>query len=450
MKPKSERTLILAGSLFLAGLIIADVITQHLNQLESSNEEAESILAVSIQNPIPDQTVEQNIKPEKETVNRSSLPSNDKAEIDEAGRPTSEQEGAKKSKSFTVEVTPPPPVQPANTPKENELPFEQVGVVGKYQYVTSEIPQTQFNIFYNALNPYGRWFRHSNFGTCWIPQESQKSPQWRPYLNDGKWTYTKSGWLWHSNYRWGGYPFHYGRWFHTSKGWAWKPEGDWSTAWVSWRNAGEHCGWAPLPPVHSDTKPARSKKENARAKSVTATYATPLSEDHFVFLQKKSLFEASLNSKILNAEKARSVFRTSKPADRFARGKDQRIGNHGIPANMLLPWMQSGQQNQANHQKASTENQTTRANQGPNVANTIARNAAYQNRLAAQPSVISGQNFVPQPVSGQGTLPPRSLPSNPQLTPQNRINNIKQAEQRMTSPTAPGKVHRPLNNHQAR
>ena len=47
MKQQSERTLILAGSLFLVGLIIADVLTQHLNQLELFNEETKSALLFS-------------------------------------------------------------------------------------------------------------------------------------------------------------------------------------------------------------------------------------------------------------------------------------------------------------------------------------------------------------------------------------------------------------------
>jgi hypothetical protein len=446
MKPKSERTLILAGSLFLAGLIIADVLTQHLNQLKLSNEEADSTQTNSSSYPHGEQEVETG----KASKKRSVLGLGEKDEANVNGKPVSIALGSKEPDSFIAEVTSPPPVQSSKIQEETELPFEHGGVMGKYQYVTSDIPQTQFNIFYNALNPHGRWFRHSNFGTCWIPQKSQQNPQWRPYLNDGRWTYTKSGWLWHSDYRWGGYPFHYGRWFHTSKGWAWKPEGDWSTAWVSWRNAGEHCGWAPVPPVHSDTSSSKSKKQNSKPKSVSTNFSSPLSEDHFVFLQKKNLFEASLYSKILNAEKARSVFRNSKPADRFARGKDQRIGNHGISANMLLPWMQSNQQNHVDYQKASNSTQIPGTNHGPKGTTANGRDSTFQNPLATQPSLNTGQINVPPSLSRQGAIPPRQVPSNIQLTPQNRMNNIKKAEQRMTNPTAPGKVYTPLKNQQSR
>ena len=59
MKQQSERTLILAGSLFLVGLIIADVLTQHLNQLELFKEETKSALLVSSSNHADEHPVAQ-------------------------------------------------------------------------------------------------------------------------------------------------------------------------------------------------------------------------------------------------------------------------------------------------------------------------------------------------------------------------------------------------------
>ena len=103
----------LAGSLLLVGLIIADVLTQHLNQLELLNEETKSLLLVASSKDVDVPSTASKIKYEKQSKNKC---------------------------------------------------------------VTSDIPQTQFRLFYNALNPHGRWFRHSQFGTCWIPQESQKNP----------------------------------------------------------------------------------------------------------------------------------------------------------------------------------------------------------------------------------------------------------------------------------
>ena len=413
MKQQSERTLILAGSLFLVGLIIADVLTQHLNQLELFKEETKSALLVSSSNHADEHPVAQKNKYEKQSENKLDRRYRDKVTTDAANTSVSGLRNPKKQKTFLAEITPPPPVQSNNSANDNELPFDQVGLVGKYECVTSDIPQTQFHLFYNALNPHGRWFRHSKFGTCWIPQESQKNPQWRPFLNKGKWTYTKLGWLWHSDYHWGGYPFRYGRWFHTSKGWAWKPEGSWSTAWVAWRNASEYCGWAPLPPIQKNPQPASPNEEKLKPNS--AVFSIPLSEKYFVFLPKKHLLETSLDAKILNAEKARLVFKYSKPADRFARGKDQRIGNHGIPANRLLPWMQAAFRNQTDDQKVSAAYQ---ANHDSNVSSPNAGRAAYQKRLWTQSPSL------------QGPAPLDQIPANIQSTPQGRMNNIKQAEQK--------------------
>ena len=413
MKQQSERTLILAGSLFLVGLIIADVLTQHLNQLELFNEETKSALLVSSSNHADAHPAAQKNKYEKQSENKLDTRYRDKVTTDTANTSASGLRNSKKQKTFLAEITPPPPVQSNNSANDNELPFDQVGLEGKYECVTSDIPQTQFHLFHNALNPHGRWFRHSKFGTCWIPQESQKNPQWRPFLNQGKWTYTNLGWLWHSDYHWGAYPFHYGRWFHTSKGWAWKPEGSWSTAWVTWRNASEYCGWAPLPPIQKNPQHATPSKEKSKPNS--AVCSPPLSEKYFVFLPKKHLLETSLDAKILNAEKARLVFQYSKPADRFARGKDQRIGNHGIPANRLLPWMQTGLRNQAADQKVSAAYQT---NHGPNVSSPNAGRATYQKRLWTQSPSL------------QGPATPGQIPANIQSTPQGRMNNMKQAEQK--------------------
>ncbi|MBT5926872.1 MAG: hypothetical protein HOH33_09650 [Verrucomicrobia bacterium] len=453
MKPKSERTLILAGSLFLAGLIIADVLTQHLNHLEAARKDADITSSSNASHHRASQEADSvDIQPDQElneltlTESTSTSPSDSSPDSKNATDSIAGQSDEGKAESFGLESTPPPPVQVIASQASPDLSFNQLGADGKYQHVAASIPQTQFNIFYNALNPHGRWFRHANFGTCWIPQETQKDRQWRPYVNGGKWTYTKSGWLWHSDYRWGGYPFHYGRWFHTSKGWAWKPEGDWSTAWVSWRNAGEHCGWAPMPPVLTDVKPTKLDPKTSRTQFKQTYPSVQLGEDHFVFLQKKSLLETSLNSKILEAEKARSVFRYSKPADRFARGQGQRVGNHGIPVNKLLPWIRSAQQDQLASKTETKLNQTAQAKTRQAVA-TIPNN---QNQFTTgrMPTMPQARTFSSQsPLNQNGQTPPiTQSPSNITLTRQVQVNNIKQAEQGRLQPSSPGKMNQPLTS----
>ena len=305
MKQQSERTLMLAGSLLLVGLIIADVLTQHLNQLELLNEETKSLLLVASSKDVDVPSTASKIKYEKQSKNKWDTRHRDKFTTNTEDTPISGLRNSKKQKTFLAEVTPPPPVQSNHFANDNELPFDQVGLEGKYKCVTSDIPQTQFRLFYNALNPHGRWFRHSQFGTCWIPQESQKNPQ-----------------------------------------------------------------------------SASSDKENSKPNSTV--FSTSLSEKYFVFLPKKHLLETSLDTKILNAEKARLVFQYSKPADRFTRGKDQRIGNHGIPANRLLPWMQTGFKNQKAEQKVSAENRRPQTSYGRNASSANAGRATYQKRSWAQ------------------------------------------------------------------
>lgn len=103
--------------------------------------------------------------------------------------------------------------------------------------------------FYNTLAPYGSWIYIAGSGLCWQPTVCLGNHDWRPYCDRGRWIYSDCGWYWQSDYSWGWGPFHYGRWFQDSqRGWVWKAGRTWGPAWVSWRSAGDYCGWAPLPP----------------------------------------------------------------------------------------------------------------------------------------------------------------------------------------------------------
>jgi hypothetical protein len=102
--------------------------------------------------------------------------------------------------------------------------------------------------FYADLSPYGQWVDLAGYGWCWQPGVVAGNPGWQPYCDAGHWTYTDSGWFWQSDYDWGWAPFHYGRWLHHEQcGWVWFPDRVWGPAWVTWRTAGNDCGWAPLP-----------------------------------------------------------------------------------------------------------------------------------------------------------------------------------------------------------
>ena len=104
-----------------------------------------------------------------------------------------------------------------------------------------------FGYFYNALAPYGRWYRHPRWGDVWHPVDVPRD--FRPYYR-GHWDYTgQYGWLWASDYAWGDIAFHYGRWVYDPyDGWLWIPGYVWAPAWVIWREGDSNIGWFPMPP----------------------------------------------------------------------------------------------------------------------------------------------------------------------------------------------------------
>lgn len=105
---------------------------------------------------------------------------------------------------------------------------------------------SNYQMFYDALSPYGQWIQDPEYGYVWAPGEG---PDFRPYYTNGKWVMTEYGNTWVSGYDWGWAPFHYGRWtYNDYYGWLWIPGDVWGPAWVNWRSGGGYYGWAPLGP----------------------------------------------------------------------------------------------------------------------------------------------------------------------------------------------------------
>jgi hypothetical protein len=115
---------------------------------------------------------------------------------------------------------------------------------------TPSVPtNSDSSYFYNSLSPYGAWTQVPDYGLAWQPTVETINPDWRPYLDQGQWLDTDSGWYWQSDYTWGWAVFHYGRWANTPRlGWVWVPDKVWAPSWVAWRSTGNYFGWAPLPP----------------------------------------------------------------------------------------------------------------------------------------------------------------------------------------------------------
>lgn len=115
-----------------------------------------------------------------------------------------------------------------------------------FSTVPTKAQHASYQIFYDALAPYGQWIMDPQYGYVWIPDAG---PDFRPYYTNGRWVMTEYGNTWVSGYEWGWAPFHYGRWtFNRRFGWVWIPDNVWGPAWVSWRSGGGYYGWAPLGP----------------------------------------------------------------------------------------------------------------------------------------------------------------------------------------------------------
>lgn len=128
-----------------------------------------------------------------------------------------------------VQAPPPPPPLPTAPPPPQPA------------YVQSQ----GFQVFYDALAPYGDWVNFPSYGYVWIPQGIYG---FEPYNSSGYWTYTEYGYTWVSDYDWGWAPFHYGRWnFDPYYGWFWVPGNTWAPAWVTWGSSNGYYGWAPMP-----------------------------------------------------------------------------------------------------------------------------------------------------------------------------------------------------------
>lgn len=102
-------------------------------------------------------------------------------------------------------------------------------------------------IFFDRLQPHGRWVHHRTHGYVFIPAGVGRN--WRPYTV-GRWVYTNDyGWYWVSEEPFGWATYHYGRWgYSRAYGWYWVPGNVWAPAWVTWRTGGDVIGWAPLAP----------------------------------------------------------------------------------------------------------------------------------------------------------------------------------------------------------
>ncbi len=121
-----------------------------------------------------------------------------------------------------------------------------IGIGATPQDASAQHASVNFQVFYDALSPYGSWVQSPEYGYVWVPDVDAG---FSPYATNGHWILTDDGWTWVSDYPWGWATFHYGRWYtDATYGPMWVPDNEWGPGWVSWRSSGEYYGWAPILP----------------------------------------------------------------------------------------------------------------------------------------------------------------------------------------------------------
>jgi hypothetical protein len=179
------------------------------------------------------------------------------------------------------------------------------------------------NYFEAQLAPHGRWLEVADFGRVWQPTVALSDKDWRPYFNNGNWTYTDAGWYWNSSYDWGWAPFHYGRWDYIDNyNWVWTPGDTWAPAWVSWRQSDSHYGWAPL-------------GMNARFENGAFGGGLDVRADLFIFVPAQSFLSLDLASVAVSRRDVENIYKNTKSINNSYSYTNNRVINNGIPVKQV-------------------------------------------------------------------------------------------------------------------
>jgi hypothetical protein len=182
--------------------------------------------------------------------------------------------------------------------------------------------------FYSHLAPYGNWVQVDGYGLCWQPSAAMTDANWRPYADEGYWLWTDNGWYWYSYYTWGWAPFHYGRWSHHSRiGWFWVPDTYWGPSWVSWRESGDYCGWAPLPPEVVYVQGSGLRYHGA---AITVGFDFGLTDFYYTFIPVGRFGERHPSRYYLPPGRRAPLFRESIVINRFDVDNRHELVHRGV------------------------------------------------------------------------------------------------------------------------
>lgn len=174
--------------------------------------------------------------------------------------------------------------------------------------VVNRVPTNQlemeinFGAFHRHLSSYGHWVNIGNYGPCWRP--AGMIVGWRPYFDNGYWTYTRYGWTWVSLDLWGDIVFHYGTWdYDPFYGWIWVPGYVWGPAWVTWIYTDFHIGWAPLPPTFRF-----HRHHGFTGRPIIVNH------NHYNFVFAEDMIVANLHKARIPVERNMEIVRLARPA----------------------------------------------------------------------------------------------------------------------------------------
>jgi hypothetical protein len=202
------------------------------------------------------------------------------------------------------------------------------------QIVAPAEGEANISLFYEALAPYGTWSQDNTNGWVWEPTDGVRDRSWRPYANDGHWTWTDHGWYWESNSPYGWATFHYGRWgYNSNNRWSWSPDNVWGPAWVDWRYSNDHIGWAPLP--HGSRFEAGTGF-HYRGKNVGFDFHSGIEERDYAFVSSDAFLNVDLRISFVREERRHHVYEQTKIVNNTYIYNDNRIINNGVPAATVI------------------------------------------------------------------------------------------------------------------
>lgn len=173
--------------------------------------------------------------------------------------------------------------------------------------------------FYDDLAPYGNWVQSPSYGWVWTPLGVADT--WRPY-EDGHWAWTDQGWTWLSDEPFGWATYHYGRWYDDSTlGWSWVPGYEWAPSWVSFMEAPDYIGWAPLPP-------------SVRLVSGFNGGRIALAPASYVFVPEREFLAPSIVDFAVPAPRVLPIWRTARNVT-FYRLAGDRVFVTGVPVERI-------------------------------------------------------------------------------------------------------------------